>query len=77
MPTELMLSQKLIMPTEQSMVSSIVLPWKEEMTREDLIHLRIRQLEKRIEDVELTVEHLKQSRLQTKTRFDKVNWLSP
>ena len=42
MPTEVMLGQKAVMLVEQPMVSWVVLPWKEEMTREDLLTLRMR-----------------------------------
>jgi hypothetical protein len=45
MPTKLMLGQKPIMPTEQNLITWATLPWEEEMSREDLLSVRIRQLE--------------------------------
>ena len=61
MIAKLMLGPKPIMPIEQSIVSWVVLPWKQEVTRQDLITLRIRQLERRSDDVDLAAVHLKQS----------------
>ena len=45
MPTELIFGQKPIMPVEQSIVSWSALPWQDEISREDLLALRIWQLE--------------------------------
>ena len=66
-----MLGQKPIMPIEQSVASWTSLPCQEEMTREDLLATRIQQLERRLEDVELAIERLRQARLKNKENFDK------
>ena len=46
MPAELMFGQKPIMPVEQSIIIWFALPWQDEISREDLLALRIRQLER-------------------------------
>ena len=40
-PAELIFEQKLIMSVEQGIVSWMALPWQDEITREDLLALRI------------------------------------
>jgi hypothetical protein len=45
MPIKLIFGQKPIMPIEESIVSSLALPWQDEISREELLALRIRQLE--------------------------------
>ena len=47
MPAELILGQKPIMPIEESIMSWTSIPWREEASREELLALRIRQLERR------------------------------
>jgi hypothetical protein len=52
------------MPVEQSIVSCLALPWQDEISREDLLALRIRQLEQRTEDyIEVARARLKDARL--------------
>ena len=51
MPTELMTGQAPVMRTETAIATWTVLPWKEEMNREELLAVRIRQLEGRPEDI--------------------------
>ena len=77
MPLELILGQKPIMPVEQSILSWVALPWANEMSREDLLALRIRQLQRRDEDVQIATERMKQCRLRNKERFDKTHRLRP
>ncbi len=64
MPTKLMYGEKLGMTTKNVITSWNVLPWEEEISREELLALRIRQLERRPEDIELATTCLKESRLQ-------------
>ena len=45
MLAELMTGQAPVMPTEAAIATWTVLPWKEEMNREELLAVRIRQLE--------------------------------
>ena len=52
MPAELMYGQRPIMPTERTISSWAAVDWKDEMSREELLAARIRQLEWRPEDVE-------------------------
>jgi hypothetical protein len=54
------------MPVEQSIVSWMALPWQHEISREDLLALRIRQLEQRTEDIEVARARLKDARLENK-----------
>ena len=52
MPAEFMYGQKPIMPMERSISSWATVGWRDEMSREELLAARIRQLERRPEDVE-------------------------
>jgi hypothetical protein len=47
LPAELIFGQKPIMPVERSIVSWLALPWQDEIIREYLLALQIRQLERR------------------------------
>ena len=60
MPSEMMLGQKPNVPVEQSVLSWVALPCVDEISREDLIALRIRQLERRDEDDQIATEKMKQ-----------------
>ena len=51
MPTELMTGQAPVMPTETAIVTWTELPWKVEMSREEVLAVRIRQLEGRPADI--------------------------
>ena len=51
MPTELMIGQASVMPTETAIATWIVLSWKEEMSQEELLTVRIQKLEGRLEDI--------------------------
>lgn len=77
MPAELMLGQKPIMPTEQDLITWATLPWKDEMSREDLLSVRIRQLERRPEDVSAAAERLQYARERNKAHYDKTHRLRP
>ena len=77
MPTELIFGQKPIMPVEQSIVSWLALPWQEELSREELLAIRIRQLERRTEDIEVAKARLKNARLKNKENFDRRHRLRP
>lgn len=77
MPAELMFGQKPIMPIEEVVPTWSVLPWEDGLTREDLLALRIRQLERRTEDIEEAIKRLKEARLKNKERFDRKHRLRP
>ena len=77
MPAELIYGQKPIMPIEQSILSWSTLPWYEGMTREELLALRIRQLEVRDEDVATAIDRLQKARFANKKLFDKKHRLRP
>ena len=77
MPAELIFGQKPIMPVEQSIVSWLALPWQEELSREELLAIRIRQLERRTEDIEVAKARLKNARLKNKENFDRRHRLRP
>ncbi|KAL3682681.1 hypothetical protein R1sor_000703 [Riccia sorocarpa] len=68
---ELIQGQKSIMLVEELIPTWSVLPWVDNLTREELLELMIRQLEQRDEDVELSLERLKIARLKNKASFDK------
>ena len=77
MTAELMNGQKPIMPTKWTISSWATVDWKDEMSREELLAGRIRQLEQRPEDVERAVEKLRLARLKNKGRFDWTHKLRP
>ena len=50
------------------------IPWREVLSREELLALRIQQLERQPEDVEeLVAQRLKETRLKNKIPFDKTH----
>ena len=65
------------MPVEQSIVSWLALPWQDEISREDLLALRIRQLEQKSENREVAKARLKNARLKKKKDFDRRHRLCP
>ena len=75
MPIELMLGQKPIMPVEDKVPTWVFLDWKDDITRERLLELRIQQLERLPEDQKIALEKLKAARLSNKERFDKTHRL--
>ncbi|KAL3686292.1 hypothetical protein R1sor_008866 [Riccia sorocarpa] len=77
MPVQLMLGQKPIMPIEDTVLSWVSLPWEDGVDHKTLLALRIRQLERREEDLADAQEKLKQARLKNKFRFDKTHRLRP
>ena len=66
-----------MMPTEETVLSWSSIPWEENMEQEDLLALRIRQLERRQEDIDIATEKLKKARLKNKELFDKKHRLRP
>ena len=77
MPIELIFRLKPIMPVEQCIVSWLALPWQDEISREDLLALRIRQLEQKSEDIKVAKARLKNARLKNKKDFDRRRRLRP
>ena len=76
MPAKLIFGQKPIMPIEQSIVSWLALPWQDEICREELLALQIRQLEQREDDIEAAKARLKTARLKNEA-FDQRHRLRP
>jgi transposase InsO family protein len=77
MPTELMYGQKPVMPIERTIASWVAIPWENEMSREELLAARIRQLERRPEDLEKARKMVEAARVKNKVRFDKTHRLRP
>jgi hypothetical protein len=77
MSVELISGQKLIMLVEQSIVSWLALPWQAEISKEELMALWIRQLERRADDIEVAKSRLKSARLRNKEAFDQPDRLPP
>ncbi|KAL3679949.1 hypothetical protein R1sor_022905 [Riccia sorocarpa] len=77
MLTELMLGQKPIMPMEDDIPTWAAIPWEDGVSREELLELRIRQLERRPEDVKVALDRLQAARVRNKERFDKTHRLRP
>ena len=65
------------MPTERTISSWAMVDWKDKMSQEELLAARIRQLERRPEDVERAVEKLRAARVKNKGRFDRTDQLRP
>jgi hypothetical protein len=70
-----MLGQKPIMPAEDLVPTWVFLEWKDGITTERLLELRIQQLERLPEDQKIALEKLKAARLGNKDRFDKTHRL--
>jgi hypothetical protein len=77
MPAELMYGQNPVMPTERTISSWAALEWRNEMSWEELLAARIRQLERRLEDTERAAERLRTARLRNKEQFDRTHRLRP
>jgi Integrase zinc binding domain len=77
MPTTLMLGQKPMMPAEDHLPTWLSLPWEDEISREELLELRVRQLERLPEDLQEAGNKIKQAKLKNKERFDKTHRLRP
>ena len=77
MPAELMYGQNPIMLIEKIITSWIAIPWENEMTREELLGARIRQLERRPEDLEQARKLMEVARVKNKIQFDKTHRLRP
>ena len=52
-----------------------MIDWRDEMSREELLAARIRQLKQRLKDVERTMEKLRAARERNKGRFDQTHRL--
>ncbi|KAH6556662.1 hypothetical protein KP509_1Z164600 [Ceratopteris richardii] len=77
MPAELMYCQKPILPTESHALAWTSLPWEDEVSREDLLAVRILQLERGKNLVEEAAFKLRASREKNKIAFDKSHRLRP
>ena len=77
MPAELMYGQKPLMPIEETVLSWSCLPWDSDLETADLLALKIRQLERRKEDIDIATIKLKEARLKNKAAFDKKHRLRP
>jgi hypothetical protein len=77
MLAELMYGQKPVMPTDCTISSWAALEWRNEMSREELLVARIRQLERRPEDMERAAGRLWTMRIRNKKRFDRTHRLRP
>jgi hypothetical protein len=73
MRMELMYGQKPMMAVEEDIPTWVFLLWGEYIDRERLLELRIQQLERLPEDIEMALERLKVARLNNKERFDKTH----
>ena len=52
MPIEVMFGQKPVISVEQTISSRRAIDWLEDMSREEMLAARIRQLERRLEEVD-------------------------
>ena len=65
------------MPVEHTISSWSAIDWTGKMSREELLAARIRQLERRPEDVERIKAKLHAARENNKDRFDRTHRLRP
>ena len=72
-----MYGHKPIMPMERTISSWAAVDWRDEMSREEMLAARIRQLERKSEDVERAKEKLHAARARNKRRFDWTHRLRP
>ena len=77
MPAELMYGKKPIMPVERTIASWMAIDWSNEMSTEELLVARIRQLERRLEDVERATARVRKARIWNKAQFDRTHRLRP
>ena len=77
MPTELMYEQNPIMSVEHTISSWVAINWTGEMSREELLAARIRQLERRPGDVARAKAKLCAGREKNKDKFDRTHQLRP
>ncbi|KAH7298945.1 hypothetical protein KP509_25G066100 [Ceratopteris richardii] len=77
MSAELMYYQKPIFPIQTQIISWTTLPWNNEMTHEDLISVRIMQLDLGNKTIEEAVQKVRESRLKNKIYFYKKHRLRP
>ena len=77
MSAELMYGQNPVMHIKDTIVSWVVMSWENEMSREELLDIRIRELEWRLEDLKLALERLETARLKNKGRPDKTHQSVP
>ena len=75
MPVELMHGQKPIMPAEEDIPTWVFLSWEDGISRERLLELRIQQLGRLPENLDIALEKMKAARLSNKERFDKTHRL--
>ncbi len=61
-PYELIFGERVSLPVEQDVASWSVMPWTSPMSREDLLAVRIRQLQRREEDIKAAAEKVRQVR---------------
>ena len=71
MPFEFMYGQKPLMPIEEAVLTWMILPWKKDVSRDDLLALRIHQLERQHDDIEEVKLKLKDDHLKNKDLFDQ------
>ena len=65
------------MPVERKISSWAAIDWRNEMSREELLTVRIWQLERRLEDVERARAKLRTTRERTKGRLEQTHRLWP
>lgn len=75
MHLELIYGLKLVIHVQESLPTWMFLSWKDGMSREQLLELCIRQLERLPKDQQMAFEKLKAARLSNKDRFDKIHQL--
>ncbi|KAI9104008.1 hypothetical protein DFS34DRAFT_691439 [Phlyctochytrium arcticum] len=76
-PTELMLTNQPIHPTEEAIETWWLLPWKDGISTEELLALRIQQISQRESLVHDVQEKLKARRLKSNDYFDKTHRIQP
>ena len=76
-PYRLMFGQNVVYPIETSVTTWAAIEWSYPMSREELLEARIRQLERRSDDLEIAKERIERSRALNKEYFDITHHLRP
>jgi hypothetical protein len=76
-PYKLMFGQNVVYPVETKVTTWAAIDWEYPMTREELLEARIRQLERRDEDVGVAQQRIRRSREVNKAYFDRTHRLRP
>ena len=77
MPPELIFEQKPVIPIQQTILSWVAIDWAKEISREELLVVRICQLKRRPKGIEQAATKLEEVQKMNKGHFDQTHQLWP